>query len=49
MFDPRLGEELAAKQPNIRYRQLAGAGHSLHRDSPAQVLGALLDTIDDGV
>jgi pimeloyl-ACP methyl ester carboxylesterase len=46
MLEPAVGEELAAANANVGYRQLADAGHSLHRDDPERVLHALLDVLD---
>jgi pimeloyl-ACP methyl ester carboxylesterase len=42
MLDPHLGFEIADAHPNIRYRQLEGAGHSPHRDQPGTVIDLLL-------
>jgi pimeloyl-ACP methyl ester carboxylesterase len=48
MLAPTLGESLAAGNANIRYRRLASAGHSLHRDEPDLVLAAIVEMLGKG-
>lgn len=45
MLDPALGRRLAEANGRVSYRQLAGAGHSIHRDRPQLVIDALLEVL----
>jgi pimeloyl-ACP methyl ester carboxylesterase len=45
MLDPCLAQRLAESNPRIGYRQLAGVGHSIHRDRPQLVIEALLEVL----
>ncbi len=41
MFQPQLGADLAAANPRVTVRTVAGAGHGVHRDDPDAVLAAV--------
>jgi pimeloyl-ACP methyl ester carboxylesterase len=41
------GEELAARIPGARLRVLAGAGHLVQEDAPAELTAALLRFLTD--
>ncbi|HXF36678.1 MAG TPA: alpha/beta fold hydrolase [Actinomycetota bacterium] len=41
LLDPRLGERLAAGNPRISFRVVAGAAHSIQREEPGVVLDAV--------
>ncbi len=43
MLAPTTARDLAARNPFVEYRVIAGAGHSPHRDRPRETLDALLD------
>lgn len=45
MLDPTLAQRLASNNGRVAYQQLAGAGHSLHRDRPQLVVDALLEVV----
>jgi pimeloyl-ACP methyl ester carboxylesterase len=45
MLDPRLARRLAADSAHVTYRELAGVGHSIHRDRPQLVIDALLEAV----
>lgn len=40
-FDPRLAAEVLRANPRVRYAVVAGAGHSPHRDRPAETVAML--------
>ena len=43
LLDPSDGRAAAERNPLVEYRTIAGAGHSIHRDRPAETLAALDD------
>ncbi len=43
-FSAGLGAELASANPGLTVRTVIGAGHSIHRDQPATVLAAAVDS-----
>lgn len=43
LFDPTIGQEIARRNVKVGTMVVSGAGHSVHRDAPAAVLGVLLD------
>jgi pimeloyl-ACP methyl ester carboxylesterase len=45
MLDPTLARRLAADSQQVTYRELAGVGHSVHRDRPQLVIDAVLEGV----
>jgi pimeloyl-ACP methyl ester carboxylesterase len=45
MLDPRLARRLATENARVTYRELAGVGHSIHRDRPELVVDAILEAV----
>jgi pimeloyl-ACP methyl ester carboxylesterase len=46
MFAPALGATLSGDNPRVRYRTIAGAGHSIQRDDPDPMLAAARESLD---
>jgi pimeloyl-ACP methyl ester carboxylesterase len=43
LLDPADGHAVSESNPLVEYRTIRGAGHSIHRDRPAELLAALDD------